>query len=388
VLHSVLLPSLLLLLAMFNATLIVAGLREFVIDKLGGTPRDAGLFFSIEMLAYVLFAPLVGLLSDRLGRRKPFVVTGFFASAPLYLSYGAVGSLSALFALRFVQGAVTVMAVSILMAAVLDQPDATRRGRYMGLMGGALILGISLGIPVGGYVSRHLGATAPLELGGVLFLGAGLASLWLRESRGLRPQVPLGEIRTALLARPRLLLPLAFHFIDRYTVGFFVVLFPLHLAALGVADPALRGRYLALFLLPFALLQPLTGRLTERLGPMPPLVAGSALYGVLLAVVGYAGLFGLWFVMAGLGVLAAVMFPPSMVLTAQLCDSRTRGSAMGGFNLAGSLGFAVGPLAGAAFFEAGGAGAAFVSSGVLELLTALAGWWVLRRPESAPGAAR
>jgi len=121
---------------------------------------------------------------------------------------------------------------------------------------------------------------------------------------------------------------------------------------------------------------------------MPPLVAGSVLYGVLLAVVGYAGLFELWFVMAGLGVLAAVMFPPSMVLTAQLSDSRTRGSAMGGFNLAGSLGFAVGPLAGAAFLEAGGAGAAFVSSGVLELLTALAGWWVLRRPESAPGVAK
>lgn len=380
-LHAVLLPSLLLLLAMFNSTLIVAGLREFVIDKLGGTPRDAGLFFSIEMLAYILFAPLVGLLSDRLGRRKPFVVLGFFASAPLYLSYGAVSNLTTLFALRFVQGAITVMAVSILMAAVLDQPDATRRGRYMGLMGGALILGISIGIPVGGYVSRHLGPTAPLELGGVLFLGSGLASLWLREARGVRPQVPLGEIRAALAARPRLLVPLAFHFVDRYTVGFFVVLFPLHLAALGVDDPALRGRYLALFLLPFALLQPLTGRLTERLGPTPPLVLGSALYGVLLAFVGYAGLHELWFVMTGLGVLAAVMFPPCIVLTAQLSDARTRGSAMGGFNLAGSLGFAIGPLAGAAFFEAGGAGAAFVSSGVLELLTALAGWRVLRRPE-------
>jgi len=52
---------------MLNLTLIVAGLRELVIDELGGTSRDAGLFFSIEMAAYIVFAPLWGLLSDRLG---------------------------------------------------------------------------------------------------------------------------------------------------------------------------------------------------------------------------------------------------------------------------------------------------------------------------------
>lgn len=371
--RQVLLPSFLLMIAMLNLTLIVAGLKELMLDELGGTARDASLFFSIEMVAYILFAPLWGVLSDRLGRRKPLVVVGFLLTAPLYASYMAVESLSLLFALRFVQGAFAVMGWSTLMAMVLDQPDARRRGRHMGLMGGALGFGVSLGAPLGGYISRAYGVRAPLLAAALLFLLVGLASLALREQESKRRQISLTEIATTLGSRPRLLLPYLFYFVDRFTVGFFVVIFPLYLGTLGVDDPAVRGRYLAYFLLPFALLQYVSGRLAERTGPYLPLLAGSFLYGLLFCTVGYAGLYTLAWVMVALGMLAAVMFPPAIILTAQLSDSATRGSAMGGFNLAGSLGFAAGPLVGAWAYQARGYGFAFILSGVLELVAALAG---------------
>lgn len=364
--RGVLLPSLFLLVAMLNLTLIVAGLRELVIDELGGTSRDAGLFFSIEMAAYIVFAPLWGLLSDRLGRRRPFVVAGFLLSAALYAAYAIADSVSLLLGLRFVQGAASVMAWSTLMAMVVDAAEGSRRGRSLGLMGGALMFGVSLGAPLGGYVSRHLGARGPLEVAAALFLLIGLGSLALREPASHRRQTPLREILGTLRARPRLVVPYAFYFVDRYTVGILVVLFPLYLGSLG-ADPALRGRYLAVFLLPFALLQYFAGRLTERTGPYPPLLLGSLLYGVALCFVGVSGLHGLWYVMAALGVLAAIMFPPTLVLTAELSEPATRGSAMGGFNLAGSVGFAVGPVAGVAIGERYGTGAAFVSAGGLEI---------------------
>lgn len=361
------LPSLFLLVSMLNLTLIVAGLKELVVDELHGTARDASLFFSIEMAAYIVFAPLWGLVSDRLGRRKPLVVAGFLLSAPAYAAYALVHDVGTLLQLRFVQGACSVMGWSTLMTMVLDHPDDRRRGRHMGLMGGALILGVSLGAPLGGYVSRHMGARAPLEVAALAFLLIGLGSLALPEAQGLRQRASFREIRATLLTRPRLLLPLAFHFVDRYTVGFFVVLFPLYLASLGVSDPAVRGRYLALFLLPFALLQYGTGRLSERTGAYLPLLGGSLLYGIVLCGVGYADLQLLWFVMVALGVLASIMFPPAIALTGELSDARTRGSAMGGFNLAGSLGFAVGPVVGAWAHEARGFGFAFLLAGALEI---------------------
>lgn len=379
VLRSVVVPSLFLLVAMFNLTLCVAGLKELIVDQLGGTTAHASWFFSIESLAYIVFAPVWGLFSDRISRRKPLIVVGFLGSGLLYLSYMLIHSIPMLLAVRFVQGAFSVMAWSTLMAMVADQPDDSRRGRYMGMMGAALIFGVSLGAPVGGYLSRSMGVRAPLEVAGFLFLLLAVGSLFLRDQQQLRSQIGFGEILNNLKQRPRLLLPYFFQFVDRYTVGLFVVLFPLYLSTFGVTDPAVRGRYLAMFLLPFSFLQYFTGRLSEKIGPYKPLLWGSALYGIALCFVGYSDLQGLWWVMAVLGILAAVMFPPAMTLTAQLSDAQTRGSAMGGFNLSGSLGFALGPICGHWIYETSGFGVAFIVSGALEILAVVIGLLVLFR---------
>jgi len=375
--RGVLLPCLLLFGAMFNLTLVVAGLKELVLDEMGGTVRDATLFFSLETMAYILFAPFWGLVSDRTGRRKILIVTGFALSAAIYASYHFVDSIPLLLSLRFVQGAFSVMGWSIVMALLLDQPEERRTGRYMGLMGAALIFGVGVGAPVGGYLTRWLGARAPLNGAAILFAVLALAALWLREPTELRGGVRVRRIVTALRETPRLLLPMIFHFVDRLAVGLFVVVFPLYLDTLGAGDAAVRGRYLSLFLVPFALLQVFTGRMTERTGPYRPLIAGSLAYGVVLATVGYADLFMLWPVMIALGVFAAVMFPPAMLLTAQLAGPENRASAMGGFNLAGSLGFAVGPLVGAWAYAARGFGFAFAMCGVLEITLAVGAaiWW-------------
>lgn len=375
--RAVALPCLLLFGAMLNLTLVVAGLKELMLDELGGTVRDATLFFSLETTAYILFAPLWGLVSDRTGRRKVLIVTGFALSAAIYAAYYFVDSVPLLLGLRFVQGAFSVMGWSIVMALLLDQPDRGKSGRYMGLMGASLILGVGVGAPVGGYLTRWLGARAPLEGAAISFALLAVAALWLREPDELKGGVRLRRVVAALRQTPRLLLPMTCHFVDRLAVGLFVVVFPLYLDTLGAGDAAIRGRYLSLFLIPFALLQVFTGRMSEKTGPYRPLILGSLAYGIILATVGYADLYLLWPVMIALGVFAAVMFPPAMLLTAQLATPENRASAMGGFNLAGSLGFAIGPLVGAWAYAARGFGFAFAMCGVFEILLALGAaiWW-------------
>ena len=384
--RSIVLPCFLLFGAMFNLTLVVAGLKEFIIDELGGTVTQATLFFSVETLAYIIFAPVWGLVSDRYGRRRPFIVLGFLGSALVYSLYSTVSSVTVLLILRFVQGAFSVMGWSIVMAMMLDHPDRSRRGRYMGLMGASLIFGVALGAPMGGYFSRWFGARAPLSAAAGLFLLLAVVALFLVDSPALTSQERLRRILAAMRGQPRLLLPILFHFVDRLAVGLFVVVFPLYLDSLGAHDPALRGRYLALFLLPFAALQFFSGKLAERTGPGPPLVVGSFLYGIALCWVGVSGLITLRPIMVTLGVFAAVMFPPAILMTAQWSNPMTRGSAMGAFNLAGSLGFAIGPLFGAWAYRAQGFGFAFAACGVLEILLAVAGFVILRRwPSSESG---
>ncbi len=376
--RAIMLPCVLLFGAMFNLTLVVAGLKELVIDSLGGTIADATLFFSVETFAYIIFAPLWGILSDRSGRRKLFIIVGFFGSTVIYALYTRVGSIDMLLGLRFIQGAFTVMGWSLVMALVMDQPKIGSKGRYMGLMGASLILGVALGAPVGGYITRWHGARAPLAAAAALFALLTLLACWLRETRSTREGARLKEIAESLRSQPRLLLPYGVHFIDRLAVGLFVVIFPLYLDSLGAGDAAVRGRYLSGFLVPFAFLQFFTGRWTEKIGPAKPLIYGSLLYGLLLATVGVAPLALLGPVMVGLGILASVMFPPAIVLTSQLSTDRTRGSAVGGFNLAGSLGFAIGPILGAWAYATEGFAFAFALCGGFEVLLAALAWWWLR----------
>lgn len=377
--RAIWLPCTLLFGSMFNLTLVVAGLKELVIEDLGGTVADATLFFSVETFAYIIFAPLWGVLSDRSGRRKPFIVTGLLFSALIYAYYGRVDSIDLLLTLRFVQGAFTVMAWSLVMAHTMDQPGVGSRGRYMGLMGASLILGVALGAPVGGYITRWLGARAPLAAAAALFALLTVLALFLRESRQTRDGARLSEIADALQAQPRLLLPYGVHFVDRLAVGLFVVIFPLYLDSLGATDPAVRGRFLSGFLVPFAFLQFFTGRWVERIGPARPLIYGSLFYGLLLSTVGMAPLPLLGPVMIGLGVLAALMFPPAIVLTAELSEERMRGSAVGGFNLAGSLGFAIGPILGAWAYAREGFAYAFALCGAFEVALAILAWIWLRK---------
>jgi len=356
---------------MLNLTLVVAGLRELVVDELGGTVADAALFFTVEMLAYVLLGPLWGVLSDRTGRRRPFVVAGFAIAGALYLGFLVVDSIPLLLFLRFLQGGGAIAGWSTVLASVFDGVDPGERPRRAGVTGAALILGVGTGAPLGGWLTHAVGPRAPLAVAGTLFLLLALAALGLRDAGGLDRRPTPREVLAALAGRPRLLLPAALYFVERFTIGLFVVLFPLHLAAALGADPALRGRYLALFLLPFAFGQLGTYRLTRRLGALSVLAVGAALYGLAFAPIAdlpAAALAG-WMVL--LGLLAAVIFPPTLALVAEWSAATARASAMAAFNLAGSLGFALGPLAGAGLATAGGERLAFRAAGATAIAAGL-----------------
>jgi MFS family permease len=357
--RAIALPCLCLFFAMLNLTLVVPGLKELVVDELGGTVADTALFFTVEMVAYLVFAPLWGALSDRAGARRPFIVAGFFASGLVYLAYLGIGSIPLLLALRFLQGGASIAGWSTTMAMLFDSADETTRPRLAGLAGASLILGVGLGAPLGGAITSAFGARAPLATAGALFLLLALAALAMPAPAAIHARPSLGEIGRALTARPRLLLPWSLYAVERFTVGLFVVVFPLWLIEREAADPAARGRALALFLLPFAFFQLGTYRLARRFGPFALLGFGMVGYAFAFAALGRIAPGWMSPLLVLLGALAAVIFPPTLSLTADWTAPESRASALAGFNVAGSLGFALGPVVGAWAHRAGGNTAAF-----------------------------
>jgi MFS family permease len=222
----------------------------------------------------------------------------------------------------------------------------------MGLVGGSMMLGVAIGAPLGGVLGRG-DALLPLRVGGVVLLvGALLAALSVRD-RGVRDARPgFAEIAAALRAHPAIAVPLAFSFIDRFTVGFFTTTFSLYVRRIHELPPARIGLAIAVFMLPFALLSYPVGRLAERGRVVALLCGGSLLYAAGTACVGFVGPPELYGLMFGIGVTAGVMFVPSMLLTTQLAPDAIRATALGAFNAAGSLGFIAGPLAGGLISQA------------------------------------
>ena len=85
------------------------------------------------------------------------------------------------------------------------------------------------------------------------------------------------------------------------------------------------------------------------------------------------------------GVIAALMYAPSLVLAAQYGGSDCRASALAAFNMAGSLGFAAGPLLSSALLAICGLlldhpyPPVFVAIGLIEIVLAIAVLLLVRR---------
>jgi MFS family permease len=364
------------LLMLLPVTLPVTVLRSFVQERFGVSEFLTSLFMSINMVGALISAPLAGALADRFGRRRELITVALVADAALLLALTLPVSFPLFLALRFLEGGAHIFALSLLLAlASYSQPDA-RRGRAMGLLGAGITLGIALGAPLGGVLGSE-DPLVPLRVGcAVLVVAAVLAWCFLLEVEGGEKRPGLARILAALRENRALLAPLAFAFTDRFTVGFYTTTFSLYLSRIHEIPAPRIGLLVALFMLPFALLSYPFGRLSELRSPVFMVCAGSLAYGAGTALVPWWPPDVLAGLMVALGAASAVMLVPSMVLTTDLAPPEIRGTALGAFNAAGSLGFILGPAVGglvservaAAWSWEAGYRSAFALAGVSEVL--------------------
>jgi len=127
-------------------------------ERFGASPLVVGLLLGIYSAMQCLFAPILGRLSDRVGRRPVLLVSVIGTSAG-FLLMGAANSLWLLFVARVIDG-VTGGNISTAQAYIADVTPPEQRSRGMGLIGAAFGLGFIFGPAIGGLLS-HVSLAAP-----------------------------------------------------------------------------------------------------------------------------------------------------------------------------------------------------------------------------------
>jgi len=150
---SPLLPIFLIVFVDVLGLTIVLPLLPFYTEKYGGSPSVYGLLASSYALCSLISGPLLGQISDRVGR-KPLLILSQVGTFIGFLILGFSTSLWMIFLSRVIDGA-TAGNLSLAQAYISDVTTPQNRARAFGLIGIAFGLGFPLGTTISAFLSKY-----------------------------------------------------------------------------------------------------------------------------------------------------------------------------------------------------------------------------------------
>jgi len=361
-------------------------LLPFYAQRFHATPLQIGVLFSSYSLAQLVFAPLLGRLSDRTGRR-PVLLASICGSAAAYLLFAAAGSFPMLLLARTLSG-IAASNYGIAQAYIADVTAPEERSRAMGLVGAAFGSGFVLGPALGGLLARFGTGAVPLAAAALSGLNLLIALIWLpeslpREVRGrsqAHPWLDVDGLRGLWRDVPLRGLMLLFFLV---MLGFSMMegtlaLFCQERFGFGVAETSWLFAYVGVVLV--VIQGGLIGPLARRFGERRLILGGILLMGLGLGLLAVAP--ELWLLSLSLGLLAlgsGLHNPSTLALLSRLTRAESQGGTIGLSRSFGALARALGPPAGTWLFGAAGPGWPFWAAGGVMLVAWLIAWDLLRR---------
>ena len=135
-------------------------------ENLSDAALTGGLLYVSYAIVQFLFAPILGELSDRFGR-KPILLIALFGLGLDYFIHAYSPTLGWLFFGRILAGMFGA-SHSVAFAYVADVSTKENKARNFGFMGAAFGLGFMLGPAIGGMIGESWGVKAPFFVAGSL----------------------------------------------------------------------------------------------------------------------------------------------------------------------------------------------------------------------------
>jgi MFS transporter, DHA1 family, tetracycline resistance protein len=306
-------------------------------------------FGGVWALMQLAFAPLLGVLSDRFGRR-PVLLVAAFGQAADYLLMALSPTLGWLFMGRIISGA-TGASTAVAGAYVADVTIAGTRARNFGYLAAVSGAGVVLGPALGGLVGE-ISPRAPFWLAAALGLANGLYGLFvLRESlpKARRSRFewskanPLGSLRF-LRDHPRTLAMMAVYFLDQlasFPLNSILVLYTNYRYHWGPRDV---GAVLTVLALAAMIVQGLlAGPVIRRIGERASVVVGFGVAAAGVTILGLAPNGVVFWIGLGVTVLSSLAIPGIQALLSRAVGAGDQGKLQGAISSMFGVSRLVGP---------------------------------------------
>jgi len=355
-------------------------------EDLGASPTIVGVLTAVYSLMQFIFAPVLGRLSDKFGRR-PVILASLLGTAVSSLLIGLANSVLLLFIARILNG-ISGASYSTAQAYVADITTPQTRARGMGLIGAAFGIGFVIG-PAFGALFALIDHRVPFFAAALLAL-ANLLIAWKRLPEPERKRAPLTS-RRVLMARafrdPALAPLILITFLGTAAFSGMETTFALfgeRRFDFGLAEA---GAVFAFVGLAAAIVQgKALGPLVDRHGERTIMMTGLLLTGVALALLAVTTRLWALFPVAALLSASGLVFAPITALVSKASPDADQGGSLGVLASSSGLARVIGPLAAGALFDWHVPAPYLVGAGLFAACLVIALFWS-RAVVDAPGQA-
>ncbi|HDR4511025.1 MFS transporter [Bacillus anthracis] len=134
-------------------SLLVAPLLPVITETISIPDGSGGLLITIYALCYGITAPVFGMMSDRVGRKR-MIIIGFIIFSISTFCTGLAKNFEILLLFRGLTGLSGAMIMPSIFALVGDKVTYESRGKAMGTIMGAMIGSTVIGVPIGAFLSE------------------------------------------------------------------------------------------------------------------------------------------------------------------------------------------------------------------------------------------
>lgn len=388
---------------------IVIPLLPLYVSRMNADAFTVGLILTSFSVAQLIATPLLGRLSDRIGRRGIILVSlAGNAASMIVFAYATLQNVLWLFFLSRVLAGATAGNLSACQAAIADVTDRSERAAAMGRLGAGIGLGVVIGPLAGGLLSDNLWVP-PVAAAAMAVIDLIVTAVFMPETLKSRragatslapapvvsgtasavaPPVPriAPEPAPAPLARPlpsvwdvlrerRMASILALSFLTFMCLtNIQVGLALLAQERMGWGPKQVSFTFVLFGLCGLIVQGGLIGRLARRFGEINLVVVGAAFNAVGMVLIGFARTAEMLIpglILFGVGI--AVTNPSLASLASRLARDEQQGAVLGFTQSAGTLGRTLGPTWGGFLFRTFGSTTPFMSGAAAAVVSLLIG---------------